>query len=873
MGFRTVKPTQLGLLFRTVERQKRLYACVSVLAMTEGPPDAPYLRNEPALWKTLTKHAPEFNEPGVVKSQPEYLLFGHAHGYDGQGEGVVGVRFAGATKWLRSFGERHHPDVLQPAPLAATPLHWKHAYGGPGFAANPLGTGRVKGPDGRIALPRFERPDAPWRPGDAPIEPGGFGMLDITHPQRQALVGTYDDAWLKNEFPGMARDADWRFFQLAPQDQRMAADLRGDEAYDFMGLHPTERVQHGRLPGLAPRVFAERAARRGALKEIECKLRTVVFLPDAGAVVQIWQGITPVADEDASELSHLIAGFDALDAPREVSHYAEVFAKRLDDEDGLLAMLRDEDLLPDGLAFEAILPTDIDLNAAPPPDSHRARQAQRHLRQVEAARADVVAAGLDPDKHAPPLPPPREVLPPLSQLGPYLRELDAKAKAQREQAQTSVRDSLAQHAADFAARGESFDHILAEIQVTRTGPPQPRAPGLLDELRAIHTTLGADAPKFAEIGEMLVDERLQQRWHDNDATTQRMYERVAHFQNAAPRTSGRFAQRQRAWIVQRLAAREPLKGFDLTGADLREFDLRGANLDGAMLESACFDGADLSGASALGAVLAHASFVKARADGCRFAGANLGKAVFHGTSLRGADFSRAVLWETDFDSALMHGACLLDAETLYVKLQRADLSHAQLDELLLYQTDLGGTRFAHASVKGTTFLENRLTATVFSGANARGATFIKASGEGLDFDGADLSGVAFVQDPKLPRATLRGATLAKTFAHGTDWSGADFSKATLDGAELGGGKFQGATLRGVHARETGFRFADLRGADIVGADLRGALLANAKLQGARLDATSLYMSDLSRIQIDTATSVAHVNFGKARLYPRWEPPS
>ena len=77
----------------------------------------------------------------------------------------------------------------------------------------------------------------------------------------------------------------------------------------------------------------------------------------------------------------------------------------------------------------------------------------------------------------------------------------------------------------------------------------------------------------------------------------------------------------------------------------------------------------------------------------------------------------------------------------------------------------------------------------------------------------------------------------------------------------------------MHARETGFRFADLRGADIVGADLRGALLANAKLQGARLDATSLYMSDLSRIQIDTATSVAHVNFGKARLYPRWEPPS
>src|ERR1700712_1813934 len=158
MSFRTVKPRRLGLLFRTVERTRKIYACVSVLAMSEAAAtaDAPpagaafarhRLRTEASLWKTLAAHAPEFTEAGIVKSQPEYLVFGHAHGYDGLGEGIAGVRFAGATKWLRSVGPRRHPDALQPGPLERVPLHWRHAYGGPKFARNPLGTGHAKGED------------------------------------------------------------------------------------------------------------------------------------------------------------------------------------------------------------------------------------------------------------------------------------------------------------------------------------------------------------------------------------------------------------------------------------------------------------------------------------------------------------------------------------------------------------------------------------------------------------------------------------------------------------------------------------------------------------------------------------------------------
>lgn len=870
MSFRTLKPFQLGVSFRTIERQQSIYGCFSLFAMTVRS-GAPVLRSEPSLWKALAQHAPEFVEAGVVKSQPEFVVFGHAHAYDGLAEGTVGAQFAGIRKWCRVFGPRKYPNAVQPAPFEKIHLDWRHAYGGPDFAANPSGVGRAKDDDGNIVLPHFEPPDTPWRPNHLQQQPFGFGPLDVMHPQRQKLVGSYDGEWLKTDFPGMPRDADWRFFQIAPTDQRFDAELRGDEPFDLAGLHPTERVQHGRLPGIKPRLFVERHQQRD-LKEIECRLRTVVFLPDADAVIQIWQGITKVGDEDASELTHVLAGLETLDAPKPDSHYASVFARRLDEQDGMLAMLRDEDLLPEGISFEALVPSEIDLNKPAAPDSLRGRLELKNHRNIEAVRAEVESYGLDPDLHAPPIPGPREVIPPPHQLGEYLRELDIRAQQQIRAAEDSKRKLLEETAAEFAARGESFDHVLKEITTTPSGPPKPRTPDRLDDLRNIQAELLSSNTPVDEIDAMLGDAKLHEQWHAADESAQQVYEQSAHFQNPAPRAHGRYAKRQQRWVAEHLAARQPLKGFDLTGADLREFDLRGANLDGAMMEAVCLDGVDLSGASAKGTVFAHASLVNARVDDCNFSAANLGKANFASSSACRAVFTRAILWEADFTQAVLRGARFVEAEVMYIKLAGADLSEAVLDELLLYQTDLSQARLNGASINGTQFLENKMAATNFASARGHGAVFLKMHGEDLCFDGADLTGAMFVQEPKLARASMRGAKLTKVFAHGADFTGADLSQANLDACEFGYSTLQGANLRGALARGAGLRFADLSQAQVVGADLRGALLANAKLHGARFDASSLFMADLARIQIDTRTSFDNANFGRARIYPRWEPP-
>lgn len=870
MSFRTLKPYQLGVLFRTVEHRRAIYGCFSLFAMTVRN-GSPLIRSEPSLWKALAEHAPEFAEAGVIKSQPEFLVFGHAHAYDGEPQGVVGVQLAGRKKWCRVFGARRYPDALQPAPFKKIRLDWRHAYGGADFAPNVAGMGRSKDEAGRISLPHFEADGVPWRADGEALEPVGFGPLDVTHPERQKLVGTYDDQWLKRDSPGLARDADWRFYQVAPPDQRMDTRLRGDESFDLAGLHPTERLLHGRLPGLRARVFVERHQER-TLTEIECRLRTVVFLADADAIVEIWQGTTRVTDEDGTELTHVLAGLESLEAPRPESHYASVFARRLDEQDGMLAMLRDEDLLPEGVSYEPLLSVDINMSKPPAPDSLRGRAEARNLREIQAARAEVASYGLDPDLHAPALPTPPEVIPPLHQLGEYLRELDTRAQGHVQAAEQAQKKLLENTASEFAARGESFDYVLKELAPAPGGPPKPRAAAFLDDLRRIDARLTGANARVDEIAGMLADTALHDRWHAADRAAQQVYEQSAHFGDPAPRSTGKVSEDQKRWVAARLAAGEPLKGFDLTGADLREFDLRGANLDGAMMEAACLDGVDLTGATARGTMLAHASLQGARADDCDFSSANLGKARLARASACRATFTNAILWETDFTGAVLIGARFENVQSLHIKVSGADLSDAWLDELLLLHTDLTNTRLTNASINGAQFIEPTTVATDFTGVQGRRAVFLKLQGEGLRFDGADLTGAMFVQEPRLPHASMKDAILTRVFAHGADLTEADLSRANLDGAELGGAVLQKANLRGVHAREAGLRFVDLSQAQVVGADLRGALLANAQLFGARLDGSSVFMADLARIRTDGESSFESVNSGRARVYPRWEPP-
>src|SRR5205814_1483990 len=91
----------------------------------------------------------------------------------------------------------------------------------------------------------------------------------------------HDGRWLREDFPGFARDIDWTFFNVAPDDQQFDEEAFAlDTSYGFQNLHPTRELVGGRLPNVRARCFVSRAGRAPrVLDEILLRLGTLWFFP------------------------------------------------------------------------------------------------------------------------------------------------------------------------------------------------------------------------------------------------------------------------------------------------------------------------------------------------------------------------------------------------------------------------------------------------------------------------------------------------------------------------------------------------------------------------------------------------------------------
>ena len=261
---RVVKPMALGLLSRSFEHGHCFHLGLSVLCFV--PLGAqPMLYAETAMWNFLPAVLPPelAIDAAIPKSGSEFLVVGSAFAPGGAPVPALraSVRLGNRSKSLNVFGDRHWlagDRPSQPVPFASMPLDWAHAYGGPGDADNPPGKGTqpIDTPDGRrMPLPNIVDPA---QGAAAYRRAAGFGPRDVTWRPRAQLAGTHDDRWLQDDFPGFPRDIDWRFFNLAPEDQQFPHPLLGDEPYALENLHPHHPLLEGRLPGIAPRAFVVR---------------------------------------------------------------------------------------------------------------------------------------------------------------------------------------------------------------------------------------------------------------------------------------------------------------------------------------------------------------------------------------------------------------------------------------------------------------------------------------------------------------------------------------------------------------------------------------------------------------------------------------
>ena len=811
----TIKPFALGLQTRCIEYRRRIGMSITAAvyfpfaAAGEG-----CAWTEMSMWSFLAKEMPAgpLIDEGVVKLRSEYLLHAHAHPPGGRATQCgVRARVGKLHKSLQVSGMRYWRGrkASEPLPFDSLPLDWAHAYGGAGFADNPLGIGRelVEHQGERLRpLPQLELPAQRMSQPQQTPAPAAFGLIDLSWPQRAQYRGTYDAAWLQEHSPGFAGDLDWRFFNLAPSDQWFDEMPAGDESFEFEHMHPHKPLVGGHLPGLRARCFVNYgSATRPVLREVPMRLSTLWFFPHAERGIVLFQGLAQCVEDDAGDISLLMGALERIGEAKPDEHYAKALAQRLDPDMGAVHALRDSDLLPAGIKgsdpdFEAIQ-TDYRSEGL-------LGQAQRRgaLLKIQLARDEAAAKGVDPDRLGLKLPV-AEALPTLEELPDYL----ARKRAEALNAQVTA---LLDAAEQGARAREQMKQAGIDVPVPR-GPPRYRA---AEHLASIQALLPAAAPGRGHAPALDLA-ALRPKLLQVEALERVAYLAAAHTQAAAPPMTGARAAAVREAVIAAHRRGQSFFGADLTGADLSGLDLSGADFSGAWLESANFEGSFLKGSLFTYAVLAHANLGAVDATGADFEAANLGKARLStarlvNAKLAGVNLCDTALAQTDFRGANMDGARLLGATF-----------------------GLADWRNIHAS--GLVFLKARLSKMVLRGARLAQPQFIECDLSEADLTSARLDRPAFIQCRGTSTRFTRAELSEAVFVQDCDFSNADFSHARLSGSNLRGTVLRQANFSHALLERCDLSHADLSHADLRASNARGALLIKTCLQGARMAQSNL----------------------------------
>lgn len=862
------KPLRLGLITRPFELRGQCHLAVGVIAFASLDDGA--LLPEVDFWKLSAERLGEGAcfDLGFPKSFAEFLVSGRAFSA-GAPTAALRVRasLGPVDKTVLVVGDRRweRGAMTAPAPFTDMPLDWSRAFGGEGFALNPLGRGAAPGPDGSHALPNLELPEAPVRdPRDRP-RPTGFGPVDFAWPQRASKAGTYDEAWIRDDMPGLARDIDWSIFNAAQDDQRLPDFPRGDEPFALEGMHPTRSVIRGRLPGLLARCFIQQR-RGGELVTVEppCRLDTVWFFPEDLRVALVYRTSLPIAEDDARDIEVLMAALERLDAPRPTEHYLEVLGRRLDKDRGYLHALRDDELLPAGSPLADGAPSDLDAMTS------TEGALERNLRngaqkRLDDLRANAAAQGIDPALIPTHLPPPMAP-PTLANAAAMMDEVEKIAARAFADADAQQRDALETARKLLASQGIDLDE--ARAQQARGGPPRFRAEAQIAELRsqaARVRDLGLPSP---ELEAMLDDPAFAQRLDRLEAMLLDGYRLSVHHLPAAWPADAGFSAAMRPRVEATLAARLPFDRVDLTGVDLAGLQAEGGDLRGVLLERASLRDAMLKGAALSRAVLSRADLAGANLTNADLRDANLAHASLRGAWLVNVNLCDATLAGADLTGAILQGAAIQGGDLSGCVFSDTDLRGATLQGVTLLKTDLRGLRLMGSSLLKCTLVECDLRGVDLSSSVLSETVLVGCDLSGATLRGATLQGLRAVQGTRFTGCDLRGASLQKANLRGCALDDADLSDAQLDGADLSECSLRGARLDRARARGAMWARTDLTGASARDLDAMESLMPRAVLDGADLRGANLFRVDLLRARADKAVRLDGANLKRARALRR-----
>jgi uncharacterized protein YjbI with pentapeptide repeats len=847
---RFVKPQVLSVLVRPVCVAGTYRLGLAGLTMFDlDAPDA--MLPETSLWEVAARElgASGALDTGVPKARAEVLVVGNVYPHGRPNMCTVRLRVGAVDKSIAVFGDRRwtQTSVTDPAPFERMPLSWAHAFGGAEFPANPIGK------SGEL-LPNFELPDRLIRSREDRPPPAGLGPIDPMWSPRIDRAGTYDQKWLKTEYPGFASDTDWRYFNLAPDDQHLNT-LAGGEEIVLTNVHPSRPEIVSRVPAHQLRCLVQRGAN---IADMKLSLTTLWLFPESLRGVAIHHGWAEIEDDDARDVDCLLMAAESREHPRTTEHYSAELERRSTRERAALAILDDTPLVPEGTTGRWTPAT-----TGPALEGRALRRAHTFRKtQVGEARARAEALGLDPDDFAPAMPEEPEPFPSMDQIPALLAKAQAEADRHLEEGKAKLAEERAALRERLTAAGIDPDDFMKDDPPR--GPPSFRAESERNRLRELAAQARASGVDAGFIDELADGPEHVARYEQSEQKLHALYRQSAHY-SSGPRIEPDPSRAEE--LLARIQRGESLRAVDFSGVELVGASLRGAQLDGIYLECAVLRGCDLRDAVLTEAVLAGAELHECELSGARFDGANVGGGRWTDGNAAGASFAGAVLGKLRAERVSFEGARLEAADFTEAALVECDLSRADLRRAVFYRSEITNVIFDGADLGEAAILEVALAGSRFDGAKLERTVMYGCDASGVSFRGASMTNLRLLAGCKLKRAILAGAVLRGANLRGAKMKECDLTGCDLDGADLSEVDFTGSKLDGARMRTALMTRTILRNASLRDADLLDAMASKADLRGADLRGASLYGTDLALVQRDENTLLDGANTTRARTVP------
>lgn len=330
-------PTLSGLLYRNFQYKNRHYLTVSIPLMCCFQNEQLSLVDAQGLWNVFSEQSVEQFDNDVLdyilpKAEPEVIINGYAYGRYAAKDNQTLVSFSlnNVQKALRVWGDRYWVgnDISAAQAFDKIAISHYNAFGGADVPKNLIGKGRdFIEINGELFKPvaNVESLGEPICDPRKFYEPMGFSALRIDDSERLHLMGTYDEDWVKTGFPGFAKDIDWRFFNLSPQDQRLN-ELKAGDVASFMHMHPTKSKLEIKIPDLCARVFLNTTERSETLQSVETKLTTAWFYPHLERAIFIYQATIETSSDD--NFSGLMVAVERDGKNKTLEYYQKIFHLR-----------------------------------------------------------------------------------------------------------------------------------------------------------------------------------------------------------------------------------------------------------------------------------------------------------------------------------------------------------------------------------------------------------------------------------------------------------------------------------------------------------------------------------------------------------------